>query len=304
MLHQPDLPAGVKRTRTEFSGADGNKLAADLFEPAGDSAGVVLLLHGGGQTKHAWRFTSARLAASGWTAIAMDHRGHGESAWVADGDYRFDTFARDLGAVCEQIEERLGEKPVSIGASLGGIASLLLSAKFESGEQPLRAVVLVDVTPTTKAGGTDNILSFMEADLVDGFGTLEEAAEAISRYLPHRPKPKSLDGLKRNLRLDPDGRYRWHWDPMFIKSRYQWDGRPSQIREQLNEGARRMTMPVMLVRGRESELVGEEEVELFLQLSPHAVVRDVKGARHMVAGDVNDVFTETVLEFLATIPEK
>lgn len=300
MLQQPDLPSGVNRTRVEFVGADGNRLAGDLFQPASKGNGVVLLLHGGGQTKHAWRFTSNRLAANGWAAIALDQRGHGDSAWVADGDYSFEAYGRDLVELCRQIDERFGVAPVVIGASLGGIASLLV-ADASAGNPPYRALVLVDITPTTREGGTDHILAFMEADLADGFGSLEEAAEAISRYLPHRPKPRSLEGLRRNLRLHPDGRYRWHWDPLFIRSRRQPGGRPYHIEDKLSNGARSLSIPIMLVRGRESELVGEDEVKEFLRLAPHAKVRDVHGARHMVAGDVNDVFTDTVLDFLNAI---
>ncbi len=56
-------------------------------------------------------------------------------------------------------------------------------------------------------------------------------------------------------------------------------------------------MPVLLVRGRESELVGEDEVEAFVAAVPHAKFADIAGARHMVAGDKNDVFTQALLTF-------
>ena len=43
-----------------------------------------------------------------------------------------------------------------------------------------------------------------------------KAAQAVAEYLPQRPRPKSYEGLKKNLRLSPDGRWRWHWDPRFL----------------------------------------------------------------------------------------
>jgi predicted alpha/beta hydrolase len=85
----------------------------------------VLLLHGGGQTRHAWRNTAERIARAGMTAYALDQRGHGDSDWVADGTYTFFDFAADVRLVSETLSERVGSPPVAIGASLGGIASLL-----------------------------------------------------------------------------------------------------------------------------------------------------------------------------------
>jgi pimeloyl-ACP methyl ester carboxylesterase len=57
-------------------------------------------------------------------------------------------------------------------------------------------------------------------------------------------------------------------------------------------------MPTMLVRGRLSDLVTQDEVDEFLKMVPHARYVDVKDAAHMIAGDKNDVFTDAVAEFL------
>ena len=76
--------------------------------------------------------------------------------------------------------------------------------------------MLVDVTPRVDPAGVDRIRGFMATHIEDGFATLEEAADAIAAYLPHRPRPRSLDGLRKNLRHGTDGRYRWHYDPAFI----------------------------------------------------------------------------------------
>jgi alpha-beta hydrolase superfamily lysophospholipase len=73
-----------------FTGASGNRLIADVF---GESGPSVLLLHRGGQTRHAWRKTAERLAQAGWTAYALDQRGHGDSEWVAEAAYAFADFA-------------------------------------------------------------------------------------------------------------------------------------------------------------------------------------------------------------------
>jgi len=261
--------------RLTFRVEDGLELVADAH---GDpSAPPVLLLHGGGQTRRAWGGTAAALAERGFHAVALDLRGHGESDWAPDGDYTVDAFAADVRAVAA----RLGGRPALIGASLGGLAALI--AEGEAATPGASAVVLVDITPRVQPEGVDRIVTFMTSH-PDGFATLEEAAEAVAAYVPHRPRPKDVAGLGKNLRLGADGRYRWHWDPRLMTG------------ERRIGGSR---VPTLLVRGRMSDVVAEEDARHFLALVPHARYVDVSDAGHMVAGDRNDQFTAAVVEFLA-----
>ncbi|MEJ1161103.1 alpha/beta fold hydrolase [Prosthecomicrobium sp. N25] len=280
-----------------FEGAEGNRLVGDLYEPAAPGGPVALLLHGGGQTRHAWRGTERRLADHGYVAIAYDQRGHGDSDWPTSGRYAFDDYAQDLTAVADQVEARWHRRPIVIGASLGGIAGML--AEGEADRPILAGLVLVDVTPRMDPEGVAKVLGFMGDRIEDGFATIEEAADAIAAYLPNRTRPTSLEGLRKNLRHHPDGRWRWHWDPRFLKP----PGPPQDTTARRIAAARNLRIPTLLVRGRQSELVSEEHVAEFMRLVPHAAFADVSGAGHMVAGDRNDVFAAAVLRFLeATFP--
>ncbi len=279
--------SGVVRHRRVFQGAANNRLVADAW---GDSAAApVVLLHGGGQTRHAWGATGSALAASGWYAVSIDLRGHGDSDWVADGDYSIDSYVADLRAIVDT----LGRAPAVVGASLGGLTTLL--AAGEAGCE-LAAVVLVDCAPRLEPDGVERIIAFMRGGL-DGFASLEDAADAIAAYMPHRERPSDLSGLSKNLRLHDDGRYRWHWDPRFV------DGtrRPtaSQQPQRLLLAAERLRVPTLLVRGRMSDVVSEEGAAEFLAHAPHAEYVDVTGAGHMVAGDRNDAFSSAVIDFLS-----
>jgi len=158
------------------------------------------------------------------------------------------------------------------------------------------ALALVDITPRVDPEGIAKIHGFMRAH-ADGFASVAEAAEAVAAYLPHRPRPRSLQGLKKNLRLYPDGRWRWHWDPQFLgspRSAFHRHG----LEEKLIAAARRIEIPALLVRGGSSELVQEAHAREFLELVPHADYVDVAEARHMVAGGSNDRFSAAVPEFL------
>jgi pimeloyl-ACP methyl ester carboxylesterase len=277
----------------EFKGRDGNVIAADA---AGDpDAPPVVLLHGGGQTRHSWGTSLTALAQQGWRAYAMDLRGHGDSAWAPDGDYTLDAFAGDILAVRNQ----LGTAPALVGASLGGVASLAAIGEHPH-EDVARALVLVDVAPRIEEQGRLRIGAFMMEHMADGFGSLDEVADAIQAYNPHRPRPTDLRGLQKNLR-QRDGRWYWHWDPAFIGGRM---GGPDETRsslidpDRLQAAARALTVPTLLVRGRVSDLLSEEGAQEFLQLVPHARMVDVTGAGHMVAGDRNDLFNDAVVTFL------
>lgn len=268
-----------------FRGHGDVTLAGDARGPA--DGPPVLFLHGGGQTRHAWGGAADVVARGGAHVITLDHRGHGDSGWPDDGDYDLATFARDVAAVAAA----LGRPPVVVGASLGGLAGML--AAGEQGLE-LRGLVLVDVAPRLEQDGVKKIIAFMHTGL-DGFASLDEAADAIAAYLPHRRRPRDLGGLAKNLRQGADGRWRWHWDPRFVR-RERAD--PAWSLERLERAAHGIRCPTLIVRGRMSDVLSEEGVAALRALVPHASYVDVAGAAHMVAGDDNDAFTTAVIDFL------
>jgi pimeloyl-ACP methyl ester carboxylesterase len=286
----------IRPAAATFIGAAGNKLSADVFGEAGPQ---VMLLHGGGQTRHAWTKTAEAIARKGFAAYAIDQRGHGDSEWVADGAYAFADYAADAKAVADELARRSGTRPIVIGASLGGIASLLAEGGAENrGERVFAALVLVDITPRIDQSGVAKVMGFMRAHAEEGFASVAEAAEAVAAYLPHRPRPKSHEGLKKNLRLSPDGRWRWHWDPRFLVGERAAGAPRTDLEERLVAAAKRIKIPALLVRGASSELVKEAHAREFVELVPHADYIDVNGARHMVAGDRNDHFSAAILQFI------
>ncbi len=289
----------TSKRRIEFTGSEGNRLVADFYA-AENPRGLVLLAHGGGQTRHSWGGTARALAAQGVTAITMDQRGHGDSDWIASEAYDFQAFADDMTCAGRQINAQTGFRPAIVGASLGGLAGLF-AAGTETGDKIFSALVLVDITPKMKVDGVRRIIGFMSEHSEEGFANVDEAANAISAYLPHRPRPTDLSGLSKNLRQGDDGRLRWHWDPKFISSRRDADDHAKVVEAEGFTAARQLKMPVLLVRGRESELVGSDEVDALMQAVPHAKFADIAGARHMVAGDRNDVFTDALLTFFSEL---
>ena len=270
-----------------YIGAKGVELVADV---GGDPrAPTIILLHGGGQTRHSWGGAMRQLVLRGYHVINLDARGHGDSQWAADGDYSLDVLAKDLECVIETLKSR----PALVGASMGGATALMVAGAHAN--PVAAALVLVDIVPRIDTGGAAKIRSFMSSG-GKGFGTLQEASDAVAAYNPHRPRPKSNAGLMKNLRLRIDGRLYWHWDPRVLQQVRHAE--PPLFADRLNSAAEQVRIPTLLVRGLESDIVTEAAVTDFRAHLPQLEVFDVSGAGHMVAGDKNDAFNQGVFEFM------
>ncbi|WP_020599103.1 alpha/beta fold hydrolase [Spirosoma panaciterrae] len=282
----------------KFETEPGFTIAADAYgNPANPP---VLLLHGGGQTRHSWGDTGQWLADAGFFALALDARGHGDSDWSAEGQYGIEYLAADLRAIAAQ----LARKPAIVGASMGGMTALIAEGERKPGTESIcTAIVLVDIAPRTEQKGIERIFAFMSGNL-DGFTTLDEAAEAVAAYLPHRPRPTDHTRLEKNLRLrqSPTGewRYYWHWDPNML-ALWKQNSSPdqkTQNEERLYRAAHALTVPTLIVRGGMSDVVSEKIMAEFLDSVPHVQSVNVAEAGHMVAGDSNHAFTKAVVNFL------
>jgi pimeloyl-ACP methyl ester carboxylesterase len=285
------LSTKVARTTLELDGANG-RIAGDLVEPESPQ-GYVILLHGGGQTRHSWHGTAAALAGQRWTSFAYDARGHGDSDWAPSGDYSIDAYVCDLRLVIEQLAP---PRPlVLVGASLGGMTIMISEA-----ESPGLAdgIILVDIVPKPQADGVGRIRRFMTSN-PDGFASLDEAADAIHAYNPHRPRPRDQSGLSKNLRLGDDGRWRWHWDPRILAAGSE--PQPLLDGQRAMEAAAKLSVDTLLVAGTDSDVVRREDVLRFQALVPAAETVYAAGTGHMVAGDRNDRFADAISRFLAKI---
>jgi pimeloyl-ACP methyl ester carboxylesterase len=276
----------------------GVDIAADRWTSTqtSDTGRTVLLLHGGGQTRHAWRRTCEQLALAGWSAIAPDIRGHGDSSWAADGAYDMDDFVADLQAIVRAI----GVRPVIVGASIGGLTALIA----QGGDPSLASgLVLVDVVPRVDPQGSAAVTSFMR-DGIKGFDSLDEAVAAVATYNPRRRSKAHPERIRKNLR-QRNGRWYWHWDPRVLDGhdRDSTDSPGMPDKEAHNQAralaaAGTVTVPVLVVRGEQSNVVTSQGVQELLDLVPGSQSIEIEGAGHMVAGDDNAVFAFGLMDFL------
>ncbi|KRG70212.1 peroxidase [Pseudoxanthomonas dokdonensis] len=277
------------------AGSHASTLAVSRFAPAprdAHAAGTpVVYCHGFGQTRHAWVRTADTLARHGHAGISYDARGHGDSARnPPDLVYTGEQFADDLIIVAGE----QSTAPVLVGASMGGLFGMVAEARWPG---LFRAMVLVDITPRWESAGLERVLGFMTA-FPQGFESLQDAADTIAAYLPHRKSQRTPDQLRDSLRQGQDGRWRWHWDPRLIDELARDS---EQHQDLIAEAAGKLTCPVLLISGGRSDLVSAETVDEFLRLVPHARHLQLPDASHMLAGEDNDTFTAHVLQYLAEL---
>lgn len=281
---------GSNPQTVRFRGIDELALVADEWNRNAEIAQdkpTILMLHGGGQNRFSWKNTGQILADAGFHVVVLDSRGHGDSDRSPTANYSLETLSGDTLQVIYQI----GRPVALIGASMGGLTSLPVA--HEAGPELVTKLVLVDVVPRFEKGGSARIRDFMFSG-IDGFTSLEEAADAVAAYLPHRARPRSAEGLKKNLRLR-DGKWFWHWDPAFLTAP---GDDPFERAEMLEHAAINLEIPILLIRGKLSDVVSTEGVQDFLQKVPGARFVELSDAGHTAAGDDNDAFTDAVVQFV------
>jgi len=283
--------SGVRGILT-YRTADGLSLVADTGGDRRDP--TVVLLHGGGQTRHSWSGAMDALLGAGYRVINYDARGHGDSDWAADGNYVLKTRAQDLLTVIAD-----EAPPVAlVGASMGGATAI---AAVSHGFFTPAALVLVDIVPRIDRRGVARIRRFMEGH-PEGFASVADAARAVADYNPHRSQASDHAGLLKNLRQRDNGRFYWHWDPRILRDP-ELD--IAELESTMAGLSRAPELPIQLVRGMESDIVNDHGVEELRRTLPQLEVFDVEGAGHMVAGDRNDRFNAAVIEFLRrTVPPR
>ena len=128
-----------------WDGYEGIKIAGDTWGDPNNQ--LVILQHGGGQTRHAWKGAGETLGLAGYHAVAFDARGHGDSEWAGEGNYSADKMVEDLVRVSNALGS---DNPILVGASMGGGTSL-----FAVGEKNLKAkaLVMVDMAPRIEPEG-------------------------------------------------------------------------------------------------------------------------------------------------------
>lgn len=245
----------------------------------------MVLMHGRAVTAHSWDFFSLTMRPH-FHVYALDHRGHGDSAWAADGDYRRERHADDLVAFVDAL--RL-DSIVLVGHSMGGAVSLLAALRLTD---KLRAMVIVDSTLGPRRGPSP-VGQFIEGP--DVFPSLEAFAAHAHRFNPRRDPTRLLASLRHNTMQLPDGNWTWKYDKRLRDPRH-----PSSPPDYpaMWQSLQTVPCPVLIVRAGERSHINDDLLPEIHSLAPRVQLVTVPDAGHSVMGDNPKGFAAAVATFL------
>jgi pimeloyl-ACP methyl ester carboxylesterase len=294
-----DVPKGGRSGFTVVTGRQ-----VHYLEWGRSGAPEVLCLHGGGQTAYMFEDLGSRIGDR-YHVLGPDLPAHGDSDDVTPDTVDNSNLADDawvdmpeppgiaygpvvFAATLPPLMDQFGLTSVDlVGASLGGMISLILAAYRPN---LVRSITLIDVGHQLEPEGVRKIIDFMRAH--ESFGSLEEAAAEIARYLPQRKNVRP-ESLTRNLRQRSDGR--WVWKHGYGRRFRELDA--GGVEEQhpaenldvmmavVRRAAERVHCPVLVLRGAESDVLSDEGAQAAVDLIPNARLEIVEKAGHLAVGD-------------------
>lgn len=250
------------------------------------AAPPVLLLHGITDHARSWDPLAASLADR-YRVLALDQRGHGDSDPAPDGDYTVATMAEDVAAFVGALG-LAGARVV--GLSMGGRVAIAWAAARPAHVERL---VIVDIGPDIAESGLRRVATAMAAT-PERFATVDDAVAwvraANTRYddalLRHR--------IAHAVRPLPAGGFAWKYD-RGLRDAVRAGRRPEPI--DLWSLWQALGIPVLLVRGAESDVLAPETARRMVATQPAARLVEVPDAGHTVPGDRPDVFNALVGRF-------
>jgi pimeloyl-ACP methyl ester carboxylesterase len=264
---------------------DGLRLEGEAFDAPGPVS--VLLLHGGGQTRHTWRRAARYLQATGIPCLSFDQRGHGDSDWATDGNYSLDAFLADALLVLREWARPV----VLIGTSLGGLVCLMVAGTCLP---QVRGLVMVDTAPQLDPAAIDWLVEFLGSEAERGFDSPAAAVAHLRRFFP--ALAVSAESIEKSLRRGADGRWHRHWDVRVVTGAHNSVALPYEQR--LHDDAARVTVPFALVRAGASDLVSDAAVERLRRCAPQLEVFELPGAHHLFSSAQSVQIVEMLTGFL------
>jgi esterase len=249
---------------------------------------TVVMVHGSRLHAHVWNDFGRRFRDR-FHIVAVDQRGHGDSAWCQNREYELEDFYADLRAV---IETRNLKRFTLVGHSLGGRVSMMFAARHP---ELLERLVLVDIT----AGRPENIAPNADMSRIAetppprDFVSHEDAIEYLGKLLARAPKHMVEESVRQGMREVAPGRYTWKYDPALAQSR-----RATPPGLNLWDMVRNIQTPTLLQYGSVSNVVTPELAAKMAATMPSCKVDRIENAGHALFTDQPDAFAESMKHFL------
>lgn len=259
----------------------------DWGAPAPD-APAMLLLHGLQDCARSWDFFAAAMR-SRFRVIALDSRGHGDSAHSPNAAYGFRDYIADVEAIAAHL--RLNDFAL-VGHSAGGRYAFTFAAAHP---ELARALLVVDIDPDAVNADSAGMFARYNAE-PDEWASIDAVVERLRRR-----QPQSTDAMLRHQAAHMTyalaaGRRAWKRDRRLLAA-YE--------RPDLWAQWRRIAVPTLIVRGRQSNLLTHEVAvrmrETLQQTNPHTRLTELEGGGHWFYQEAPAAFEATARWFLDTL---
>jgi len=251
----------------------------------------VIAWHGLARTGRDMDALAAYLSAHGHRVICPDTIGRGLSQWSPNprAEYRLDFYARIALALVDQ----LGLATFHwVGTSMGGAIGMVCTADLLQGR--IQRLVLNDIGPKLADAAVERIRSYAgNPASFDTVGELERYFRTIYKpygFLTDAQWKLLTESSTRRL---PDGRVTPHYDPAMVM---QFTHHPTDY--DLWDAYERIDIPVLCLRGAESDLLLADTAEAMRDRGPRALVVTIAGCGHAPALNVPEQL-DLVQRFLA-----
>jgi len=245
----------------------------------------LVLLHG--FTGHARSWDAfAEAMSDRYRVLALDQRGHGETAWAPADQYGVGDMADDL----EAFVGAMGLKRFTLlGLSMGGMVTIEYAGRRP---EALAACVIVDIGPEIVAAGSSRIQSGIRTtDVFDSKDAAFAAARAVNAIPPEAHQRQRVDN---NMMRLEDGRWTFRFDRAF---RHGSALRPRDPQAAWASCAK-IAVPTLIMRGALSDVLSPEIGQRMVEAIADARYVEVAGSGHPIPLDQPDGFLAASREFL------
>ena len=252
-----------------------------------ESLPPMVLLHGMRDSARSWDVFASSMAGE-YRVLALDSRGHGQSDWAGPGGYTFDHHVSDVRTLCDALGL---DDAILVGHSAGGRYAWAYAV-----ENPdrVRALIIVDIDPDPENTQTARDFSDI-AEEPDSWEGLDQFLQRLRLRQVYTGDSALMAQAEAVSKLNDEGKYVWKAD-IRIVTEYE--------RPDLWDSWGRIRCPVLLLRGRQSNLLTHETAVRMREALPASQVRlaELEGGGHWFYQDFPGAFEAAVRWFIEGLP--
>ncbi len=247
----------------------------------------LILLHGIARTARTFDHVAPHFTAN-YHVLAVDMRGHGDSAWDPQGSYVVEDYVKDIAALIAHLKLR---NIVLWGNSTGGRVAQMIAGLHP---ELVTAVIVEDVGPE-RPREVSNSRADRMAKEAEGWATADDMLVQVKKENPRTPEPVLKELVRYGSKQRADGRIVWKRDPTILNG---------FVPTELWSTVRLIKAPIIYILGGASTIVPLDTQQEIKAALPQAEIVTLPGLGHYPSDEQPAQFLAVADRFLAAIPGK